>query len=80
MKESDKVKKIAEELDKSTLTEIEKHKWIESQKIGKDIGISRASIDWFDKYFDNWMKNEWDSAIKMADKPAKKKTKKTQVS
>ena len=80
MTENEKIVKISEELDKSTLAEIQKHKWIESQKVGTDIGITRASKDWFDKCFDDWKKNEWDSAIEMADKPQKKRINRKQIS
>lgn len=31
------------------LDEIRKHKWIESEKAGQDLG-SRAVMDWIDKY------------------------------
>ncbi len=31
-----------------------KHKWIESQKKGKDIGFERALLDWVCKYRDEW--------------------------
>lgn len=34
--------------------EIMKHKWIESQKKGEDIGFERALLDWVCKYRDEW--------------------------
>ena len=34
--------------------EIMKHKWIESQKKGTDIGFERALLDWVCKYRDQW--------------------------
>jgi hypothetical protein len=34
--------------------EILKHKWIESEKAGKDIGFERALLDWIVKYRSNW--------------------------
>ncbi len=34
--------------------EILKHKWIESQKQGKDIGFERALLDWICKHRDTW--------------------------
>jgi|TARA_B100000085_G_C18532775_1_gene508679 hypothetical protein len=37
--------------------EILKHKWIESEKAGKDIGFERALLDWVTKYRYNWKKN-----------------------
>jgi predicted transcriptional regulator len=36
--------------------EILKHKWIESQKIGKDIGFDVAKINWRLKHHSNWRK------------------------
>ena len=40
------------------ITEIEKHKWFESEKVGHDIGGNRAMLDWMRKYRVNWNK-EW---------------------
>jgi len=34
--------------------EILRHKWIESQKLGYDIGFDRALMDWTLKYRDGW--------------------------
>ena len=34
--------------------EILKHKWIESEKAGYDIGWERAFIDWMTKYRADW--------------------------
>jgi hypothetical protein len=34
--------------------EILKHKWIESQKQGKDIGFERALLDWICQHRDTW--------------------------
>ena len=34
--------------------EILKHKWIESEKVGYDIGFERALTDWIVKYRANW--------------------------
>lgn len=34
--------------------EILKHKWIESEKAGKDIGFERALLDWIRKYRAKW--------------------------
>jgi hypothetical protein len=31
-----------------------KHKWIESEKAGKDIGFERALLDWIVKHRSNW--------------------------
>ncbi|MDD2707741.1 MAG: hypothetical protein PHV34_06995 [Verrucomicrobiae bacterium] len=34
--------------------EILKHKWIESQKAGHDIGFEKALLDWIVKYRAGW--------------------------
>jgi hypothetical protein len=34
--------------------EILKHKWIESEKVGYDIGIERAIRDWLQKHHEKW--------------------------
>jgi len=36
--------------------EILKHKWLESEKHGKDIGFERALLDWIRKHRENWRK------------------------
>lgn len=36
--------------------EILKHKWIESEKAGYDIGFERALTDWIIKYRSGWRK------------------------
>lgn len=36
--------------------EILKHKWIESEKAGEDIGFERALIDWVVKHRSKWRK------------------------
>lgn len=34
--------------------EILRHKWIESEKAGQDIGFERALLDWIRKHRENW--------------------------
>jgi hypothetical protein len=34
--------------------EILKHKWIESEKAGRDIGFEKALLDWIAKHRSNW--------------------------
>ena len=36
--------------------EILKHKWIESEKVGYDIGFERALTDWIIKHRSKWRK------------------------
>lgn len=37
--------------------EILKHKWIESEKAGRDIGFERALTDWILKHRSKWRKS-----------------------
>jgi Domain of unknown function (DUF4032) len=37
--------------------EILKHKWIESEKAGRDIGFERALTDWIMKHRSKWRKS-----------------------
>jgi len=37
--------------------EILKHKWIESEKAGRDIGFERALTDWIIKHRSKWRKS-----------------------
>jgi len=34
--------------------EILKHKWIESEKAGRDIGFEKALLDWIVRHRSNW--------------------------
>lgn len=36
--------------------EVNKHKWYESERAGKDIGWSRALLDWTFKFKSKWVK------------------------
>ena len=37
--------------------EILKHKWLESERLGYDIGFERALLDWIRKHRDTWRAN-----------------------
>lgn len=37
--------------------EILRHKWLESEKAGKDIGFERALLDWIRKHRESWRNN-----------------------
>ena len=39
-------------------SEIEKHKWIESEKWGRDIGFEIALIEWIAKHRYGWLKQK----------------------
>jgi hypothetical protein len=43
--------------------EIDKHKWIESEKEGKDIGFESALVDWMSKYRNDWAKHKFNNVI-----------------
>lgn len=36
--------------------EIMKHKWLESEKVGRDIGFEDALIDWTKNHHNRWVK------------------------
>ena len=37
--------------------EILRHKWLESEKAGRDIGFERALLDWVRNYRDGWRRS-----------------------
>ncbi len=41
--------------------EILRHKWIESEKVGHDIGFERALTDWIMKHRSKWRKTRQSS-------------------
>jgi hypothetical protein len=43
--------------------EILKHKWIESEKAGHDIGFEQALTDWIIKHRANWRKTRQTTVI-----------------
>ena len=43
--------------DKRVIDEINRHKWIESEKSGRDIGFERAAEDWIERFSDDWMRH-----------------------
>ena len=49
--------------------EILRHKWIESEKLGQDIGFERALLDWIVKYRSAWRSDRSKSQGK-TDRPA----------
>ena len=42
--------------DTLALEEIRKHKWIESEKAGCEIGFATAAVDWVKKYGEGWLR------------------------
>ena len=53
---------------RSQQEEIKKYKWIESEKLGRDIGWERASEEWLQKHFPGWKRAHWDRFVKEADR------------
>ena len=51
---------------RSQQEEIKKYKWIESEKLGSDIGWERASHEWLQKHFPGWKRAHWDRFVKEA--------------
>lgn len=51
---------------RSQQEEIKKYKWIESEKLGKDIGWEKASQEWLHKHFPGWKKDRWNRFIQEA--------------
>ena len=41
--------------DKRVIAEIERHLWIESEKIGENIGYEKAKEDWLKRFSRAWM-------------------------
>ena len=40
--------------DELALLEIRKHKWLESEKLGREIGFATAACDWIHQYGEAW--------------------------
>ena len=43
-------------LIREELEEVERYKWLESEKQGFDIGGNRAALEWLDKHRDAWQR------------------------
>ena len=41
--------------NKEVLEEINRHRWIESEKTGHDIGFEAAAQDWLNRFSTKWM-------------------------
>lgn len=46
--------------------EILRHKWIESEKMGRDIGFERALLEWIVKYRSRWRAERKQAQTKQA--------------
>ena len=50
--------------DKRVIEEINRHLWIESQKVGYSIGLERATDEWLRLYSEGWMKYHMPDKLK----------------
>ena len=50
--------------------EILRHKWIESEKVGRDIGFEKALLDWILKYRSGWRSNRVKTLKSHSNQPA----------
>jgi hypothetical protein len=41
--------------NRKVIEEINRHRWIESEKAGHDIGFEKASMDWLERFSRAWM-------------------------
>jgi len=41
----------------AVVEEILRYKWLESEKSGQDIGMSRAAKEWISRHYDRWFKD-----------------------
>jgi hypothetical protein len=41
--------------DRRVVEEIDRHRWIESERAGHDIGLEKASTDWLERFSKAWM-------------------------
>ncbi|MBF0619521.1 MAG: hypothetical protein HQL19_05080 [Candidatus Omnitrophica bacterium] len=60
-------------LDPDIRAEVERYKWIESEKAGYDIGFEKALEDWIRFYFDAWIAHHEPSPRKIVKTATKKK-------
>jgi len=51
---------------RSQQDEIKKYKWIESEKVGRDIGWERAVREWMQNHFPNWKRDRWNRFVEEA--------------
>jgi len=44
--------------DELVLQEIRRHKWLESEKVGHEIGFASAAYDWICRFGNDWLKHQ----------------------
>jgi hypothetical protein len=50
--------------DERVIKEIERHKWLESEKAEKDIGFDQAAQDWLNRFSETWKSKNLSQAKK----------------
>ena len=65
--------------NKEVVEEINRHRWLESEKAGKDIGFEAAAADWLNRFSAVWMQFHFPQKTRAASPKAEKapKTPKT---
>ena len=58
--------------DPKVRQEIERHKWFESEKAGRDIGFDKAAASWIKLYSKEWLKENAPVAAKKPARSAKR--------
>ena len=58
---------------KEVIDEINRHKWIESEKVGYDIGFNKAAEDWVLRYADQWERTDQNRGVTKVVKAKKAK-------
>jgi hypothetical protein len=54
------------EIIQSQQEEIKQYKWIESEKVGRDIGWECAAHEWSHRHFPEWKRHVWNRAVQDA--------------
>lgn len=62
---------------KEVVEEINRHKWIQSEMVGYDIGFDKAADDWFKKYAAVWVEHHMPKSEKNTEKASTKTAKKS---
>ena len=67
--------------NKKVIDEIKRHKWLESEIAGYDIGYEKAAEDWLKRYAHSWMAYHFSSKSKKFKKetPKRKTTPKRKI-
>jgi hypothetical protein len=58
--------------DERVVQEINRHRWIESEKANTDVGFETASTDWLNRFSDEWLKQNKVQKIAAAPKRSAK--------